>query len=92
MEFGGFIWIDMESSKYTDDTLMLYLELIGLHPDIGVVAQSALRRSANDLLHLIEVGDKVRLLKGAYHENEQIAFASHDEVNANYTKLLGNTI
>jgi len=53
-----------------------------------VVAQSALRRSANDLLHLIEVGDKVRLLKGAYHENEQIAFASHDEVNANYTKLL----
>ena len=25
MEFGGFIWNDMESSKYTDDTLMLYL-------------------------------------------------------------------
>ena len=88
IEFGGFIWIDMESSKYTDDTLMLYLELIGLHPDIGVVLQSALRRSASDLLHLIEVGGKVRLVKGAYHENEQIAFASHDEVNANYTKLL----
>jgi len=78
----------MESSKYTDDTLMMYLELIGRHRDIGVVLQSALRRSASDLLHLIEVGGKVRLVKGAYHENEQIAFASHDEVNANYIKLL----
>ena len=88
VEFGGFIWIDMESSKYTDDTLTLYLELIGHHPDIGVVLQSALRRSASDLLHLIEVGGKVRLVKGAYHENEQIAFAPHNEVNANYIKLL----
>ncbi len=88
VEFGGFIWIDMESSKYTDDTLTLYLELIGHHRDIGVVLQSALRRSASDLLHLIEVGGKVRLVKGAYHENEQIAFAPHNEVNANYIKLL----
>jgi proline dehydrogenase len=88
IEFGRFIWIDMESSKYTDDTLMMYLELIGHHHDIGVVLQSALRRSASDLLHLIEVGGKVRLVKGAYHENEQIAFASHEEVNANYIKLL----
>src|SRR5947209_6986367 len=88
VEFGGFIWIDMESSKYTDDTLTLYLELIGHHRDIGVVLQSALRRSASDLLHLIEVGGKVRLVKGAYHENEQIAFAPHNEINANYIKLL----
>ncbi|MGB7953487.1 MAG: proline dehydrogenase family protein [Candidatus Nitrosopolaris sp.] len=88
IEFGRFIWIDMESSKYTDDTLMLYFELIGHHHDIGVVLQSALRRSASDLLHLIELGGKVRLVKGAYQENEQIAFASHDEVNANYIKLL----
>jgi proline dehydrogenase len=88
IEFGRFIWIDMESSKYTEDTLKMYLELIGHHHDIGVVLQSALRRSASDLLHLIEVGGKVRLVKGAYHENEQIAFASRDEVNANYIKLL----
>ena len=88
VEFGGFIWIDMESSKYTDDTLTLYLELFGHNRDIGVVLQSALRRSASDLLHLIEVGGKVRLVKGAYHENEQIAFAPHNEVNANYIKLL----
>jgi proline dehydrogenase len=84
-----FVWIDMESSKYTDDTLMLYLELFSYNPQIGVVIQSALRRSASDLLHLFEVsGSKVRLVKGAYHENEQIAFVHHEEVNANYIKLL----
>ncbi|MFL6461738.1 MAG: proline dehydrogenase family protein [Nitrososphaeraceae archaeon] len=88
MKFRVFVWIDMESSKYTDDTLMLYLELFAHYPEIGVVLQSALRRSASDLLHLMEVGAKVRLVKGAYHENEEIAFVHHEEINANYIKLL----
>ncbi len=87
-EFGRFIWIDMESSKYTGDTLVLYLDLLSKYRDVGVVLQSALRRSASDLLHLIEAGGKVRLVKGAYHENERIAFTSHDEINTNYIKLL----
>jgi proline dehydrogenase len=87
-EFRRFIWIDMESSKYTDDTLVIYLELINYYRNIGVVLQSTLRRSASDLLHLVEVGGKVRLVKGAYQENEQIAFHSNDKINANYIKLL----
>jgi proline dehydrogenase len=88
IKFRVFVWIDMESSKYTDDILMLYLELFALYPEIGVVLQSALKRSASDLLHLMEVGAKVRLVKGAYHEDEQIAFVHHEEINANYIKLL----
>jgi proline dehydrogenase len=88
-EFGGFTWIDMESSKYTDDTLMLYLELLRYRHNIGVVLQSVLRRTASDFLHLLEVGGKVRLVKGAYNENEHIAFTSREEVDANYIKLLG---
>jgi len=78
----------MESSKYTDDTLVIYLELINYYNDMGVVLQSTLRRSASDLLHLVEVGGKVRLVKEAYQENEQIAFHSNEKVNANYRKLL----
>jgi proline dehydrogenase len=88
-EFDGFTWIDMESSKYTDDTLMIYLELLRYSHNVGVALQSALRRTASDLLHLLEVGGKVRLVKGAYHENGHIAFTSSEEVNANYIKLLG---
>ena len=88
MEFRIFVWIDMESSKYTDNTLMLYLELFARYSEIGVVLQSALRRSASDLLHLMEVNAKVRLVKGAYHENEGNAFVHNEEINANYIKLL----
>lgn len=88
MEFRVFVWIDMESSRYTDYTLMLYLELFAHYPETGVVLQSTLRRSASDLLHLMEVDAKVRLVKGVYHENEEIAFVHHHEINANYIKLL----
>jgi proline dehydrogenase len=87
-DFDMFIWIDMESSKYTDDTLAVYLELVNYYKNIGVVLQSTLKRSASDLLHLLEVDVKVRLVKGAYQENEQIAFHSSAQISANYIKLL----
>jgi proline dehydrogenase len=87
-DFDIFIWIDMESSKYTDDTLAIYLELVNYYKNIGVVLQSTLKRSASDLLHLLEVEGKVRLVKGAYQENEEIAFQSNAQISANYIKLL----
>ena len=87
-ELGIFIWIDMECSKYTDSTLAIYLVLLNYYNNIGVVLQSTLRRSASDLLHLLEVDGTVRLVKGAYRENEEVAFRSNAEINANYTKLL----
>jgi len=37
---------------------------------------------------LIEVGGKVRLVKGAYKENEKYAFQSNVEIKLNYIKLL----
>jgi proline dehydrogenase len=88
-DFGLFVWIDMESSKYTDDTLAIYLKLVDYYRNnIGVVLQSTLRRTASDLLHLVEIGGKVRLVKGAYQEKEEIAFRSSADVSANFTKLL----
>lgn len=86
--FNEFIWIDMESTKYTDDTLEIYLALINYYVHIGVVLQSTLKRSASDLLHLIEAGGKVRLVKGAYKEKQQYAFQSNEEINSSYFKLL----
>src|SRR6185503_15656199 len=45
-------------------------------------------RSASDILHIVEHGGKVRLVKGAYHEPEQHAFSTKEEVDANYIKLM----
>ncbi len=87
-ELGQFVWIDMESIRFTEDTVALYLELFEQYDATGVAIQSYLRRSASDLLHLIENGGKVRLVKGAYHEPEEHAFTAKEEVDANYLKLM----
>ena len=87
-DLGQFIWIDMESIKFTEDTIALYLELYKQYDMVGVAVQSYLRRSASDLLHIIEHAGKVRLVKGAYHELAKHAFLTKEEINANYSKLM----
>jgi proline dehydrogenase len=87
-ELGQFLWIDMESAKFTEDTITIYLEVLKDHPMTGVAIQAYLRRSGADILHIIEHGGKVRLVKGAYHEPEEHAFATTEEVDRNYSHLL----
>lgn len=87
-EFGQFMWIDMESIKFTEDTIAIYLELFRRYKMLGVAMQSYLRRTASDLLHILENGGKVRLVKGAYQEPEGHAFSTREEVDANYSKLI----
>src|SRR5919107_3156854 len=87
-DLGQFIWLDMESVKSTEDTISIYLDLYKQYNMIGIAIQSYLRRSASDLLHIIECGGKVRLVKGAYHESEEHSFTANEEVNANYLKLM----
>ena len=87
-ELSQFMWLDMESVKSTEDTIALYLELYREHNMMGIAVQSYLRRSASDLLHIIECGGKVRLVKGAYRESEEHVFVTNEEVNANYLKLM----
>ena len=87
-ELGQFMWLDMESFKSTEDTIAIYLDLYKRYDMIGVAIQSYLRRSASDLLHIIECGGKVRLVKGAYHESEEYVFVTDEEINANFSKLM----
>jgi proline dehydrogenase len=86
-EFGQFMWIDMESVKFTEDTIAIYLDILKRYEKTGIAMQAYLRRTASDLLHVLENGGKVRLVKGAYHESDEHAFPSRDEVDANYSKL-----
>src|ERR1044071_5142192 len=61
-----FVRIDMEGSAYTERTLNLFYRLWPDHRNVGVVIQSYLKRSAKDVEKLIELGARVRLVKGAY--------------------------
>jgi proline dehydrogenase len=82
------VWIDMESSAYTDRTLDLYRRLHATYSNLACVVQSYLRRTAQDVERLIEIGATVRLCKGAYREPPTIAFPDKRDVDAGYARLV----
>lgn len=84
----SFVWIDMESSEHTDNTLKIYQNLFEKYERLGVAIQANLKRSQNDLEMLLKKGAKIRLVKGAYHESAKNAYKTRYEVDRNYEKLM----
>ncbi len=84
---GTWVWIDMESTAYTDATLDMYRRARARFPNVGVCVQSYLRRTERDLDSLIRLGGGVRLVKGAYREPPDKAFPKKRDVDANYHAL-----
>ena len=83
-----FVWIDMESSDHTDETIGIYENLFTRYERLGIALQANLVRTENDLADLITMGAKIRLVKGAYREPAKIAYKSKDAVDKNYLKLM----
>ena len=83
-----FVWIDMESSDHTDETIEIYNVFFSKYEGMGIALQANLKRTENDLKDLLQIGAKVRLVKGAYRENARIAFKSKEDVDKNYVKLM----
>jgi proline dehydrogenase len=84
-----FVRIDMESSAYTDTTLEIWETVWGLgQKRVGVVLQSALRRSETDAARVSAQGGRIRLVKGAYKEPRTLAFQSKAEVDAAFVRLM----
>lgn len=86
----AFVRIDMEGSAYTARTLDLFEGSLFPHhgPHVGVVIQSALRRSAADVDRLVALGARVRLCKGAYREPPDVAFPDKRDVDRSYVALM----
>jgi len=84
----AFIWIDMESSEYTEKTIEIYYKLFTRYERLGLAIQANLKRTKYDLVDLLEHGAKIRLVKGAYSEKNKISFKSKDMVDKNYKKLM----
>ena len=85
---GHFMWIDIESSNFVEDTLSIYLEILRKNRDTGVAIQSYLKRSHSDLLHLMEHSGNLRIVKGAYSEEKDKAYQSNNEINQNFSALM----
>ncbi len=88
-ELDIFVRIDMESSEYTERTLKVFEQLRPTFKDLtGVVIQSYMRRSADDIENLISLGARVRLCKGAYAEPPAVAYQDMKEVRSSFVRLM----
>lgn len=81
-----FVRIDMEGSQWTQKTLDLFYSIHDKHPGVGIVLQSALRRTEQDAKDAVARKARVRLCKGAYKEPAAVAFQDKKEVDASYDR------
>jgi proline dehydrogenase len=81
------VWVDMEASNYVDATLDLYRRALMAHPNVGICLQAYLHRTKDDLAKLLPMRPSIRLVKGAYDEPPEIAFARKQDVDENYFEL-----
>ena len=80
--------VDMESSQYVDRTLDVVSDLHARHASVRAVIQAYLYRSESDLETICRLGIPVRLCKGAYREQSDVAVAKMKDVDRNYARLM----
>jgi proline dehydrogenase len=84
-----FVRFDMESSAYTQRTIDFFRRIWDEgYQNAGIVLQSYLYRSAQDVALANQLGARVRLCKGAYQEPPEIAFQDMRDVDANFIALM----
>jgi len=88
LKYENFVRVDMEGSNYTQRTMELVHRWHESFPNMGIVIQSMLLRSEDDVKELNRRKIPVRLCKGAYKEPPSIAFRDKRDVNENYLKLM----
>ncbi len=84
-----FIRFDMESSEHTQATLDDFEKLWAEGwRNIGVVVQSYLFRTADDVERMNELGARVRLCKGAYLEPPEVAYQRPEDVDESFVRVM----
>ena len=90
----NFIRIDIEDTPYTDVTISIYKALLErgfATREVGMAVQAYLYRAEADTRSLLELGTRIRLVKGAYNEPADKAYPKKADTDANYdllTKIL----
>ena len=88
-----FVRISMEESPTVDATLRTYRRLRESgYENVGVVLQSYLYRSEQDLRDLLEYKPNIRIVKGAYLEPEDAAYPDKSDVDVAYLRMLKRSL
>lgn len=84
---GTSVEIDMEQSAFAFDTIDVYRLLHADYPDLRIALQAYLRRTPVDLETMSALKPRVRLVKGAYAEPDELALQKRSEIDAQYAFL-----
>ncbi|RMH63507.1 MAG: proline dehydrogenase [Calditrichaeota bacterium] len=84
-ELNNFVRIDMEDHTTTSNTIDFYLRLKEKYNGhVGTVIQAYLRRTNEDIEHLMRHQANLRLCKGIYVEPREVAFKDMAIINESY--------
>lgn len=83
---GMFVNIDMESFSVYEETFNILDELLQEYENVGIVIQSYLFNSPKDVLKYKDT--RLRIVKGAYKENAQVAHQDKADIDAAFLELL----
>jgi proline dehydrogenase len=81
---GGFVRLDMEGSRLTEDTIRVFQELRKTYDNVGIVLQAYLHRTKDDVKEAVRRKDRVRLCKGAYKEPDSVAWTAMDDIRKSF--------
>lgn len=84
------VTIDMEDSRYTEATVSIYEKAQSRHGNLGLALQAYLHRTPVDLRRLMPLGGHIRLCKGAYVEEPDVALTSKADVDRAFADLLAD--
>ena len=84
-EYGNFVRIDMEDSPHCQTTIDIFKYLRNKFDNVGLVLQSYLYRTEQDVEDLRA---NLRLVKGAYKEPKEVAFPLKADVDAMLIKTI----
>jgi proline dehydrogenase len=84
-----YVRIDMEDSSLVEQTLSCYFQALeqGFDGTVGIVIQSYLYRSDDDVRRILAEEGTIRLCKGAYKEPPSVAFPRKHQVDQNFDHL-----
>lgn len=82
-----FVWMDMEGSALTQNTVDVFAALSDRFQNLGLCLQAYLIRTGGDLDRFMRRPVTIRLCKGAYKEPASVAFTDRRAVEANFRML-----
>lgn len=89
---GVMVTIDMEDEPRCEKTLELFKQFKESYSCVSTVLQAYLYRTEQDLKDLSSLDPFLRLVKGAYKEPANVAFPDKKDVDANYKRLIEQSL